>query len=49
MRYRFAECILDTDRRVLHRGDDAVRVEPQVFDLLQLLVEHAGTLVPRIR
>ncbi len=47
MRYRFAECILDTDRRVLHRGDDAVRVEPQVFDLLQLLVEHAGTLVPK--
>jgi TolB-like protein/Tfp pilus assembly protein PilF len=31
---------LDTDRRELLRGSDAIAVEPQVFDLLVLLIEN---------
>ena len=42
MAYRFADCTLDPDRRELLRGDAEQRVEPQVFDLLVLLVAEAG-------
>ena len=45
MIYSFAECVLDTDRYTLLRHDEEVHVEPQVFDVLRLLVENAGTLV----
>ncbi len=47
MRYEFAECVLDVDRHVLLRGGEHVPVEPQVFDLLELLVENPGRLVAR--
>nr|WP_321254117.1 winged helix-turn-helix domain-containing protein [uncultured Ruegeria sp.] len=47
MRYEFADCILDVDRHVLLRGGEAVPIEPQVFDLLELLVESPGKLVAR--
>ncbi|OWU83945.1 hypothetical protein ATO6_16185 [Oceanicola sp. 22II-s10i] len=47
MRYRFASCVLDTDRHVLFRDDVPVAVEPQVFDLLQLLVETPDRLLTR--
>lgn len=47
MRYEFAECVLDVDRHVLLRGGEHVPVEPQVFDLLELLVENPGKLVAR--
>jgi len=43
--YSFAECVLDTDRYTLLRHDEEVHVEPQVFDVLRLLVENEGTLV----
>lgn len=47
MIYSFANCVLDCDRQVLRRDDHEVHVEPQVFDLLRLLVENAGRLVTR--
>ena len=47
MRYEFADCVLDVDRHVLLRGGRAVPVEPQVFDLLELLAERPGKLVTR--
>ena len=47
MRYEFADCVLDVDRHVLTREGDAVPVEPQVFDLLELLAENPGKLVTR--
>ena len=47
MRYEFADCVLDIDRHVLLRGGANVSVEPQVFDLLELLAENPGKLVAR--
>ena len=47
MIYRFDSCLLDTDRHVLMRAGDAVPVEPQVFDLLLLLLSHPDRLVTR--
>ncbi|MGE0697941.1 MAG: winged helix-turn-helix domain-containing tetratricopeptide repeat protein [Hyphomicrobiaceae bacterium] len=47
MRYRFADCELDTDRHELWSAGEPVRIEPQVFDLLALLVQHPGRLVSR--
>ena len=47
MEYRFADCVLDVSRHTLTRGQDAVPVEPLVFDLLRLLADHAGELVTR--
>ncbi len=47
MRYEFADCVLDVDRHVLLRGGETVPVEPQVFDLLELLAESPGKLVVR--
>ena len=45
MKYRFAACSLDTDRHVFERAGQVVHIEPQVFDLLHLLVRSAGDLV----
>ncbi|WP_193746535.1 winged helix-turn-helix domain-containing protein [Ruegeria sp. ANG-R] len=47
MRYEFADCVLDIDRHVLTRRGEAVPIEPQVFDLLELLAESPGRLVAR--
>lgn len=47
MTYRFADCELDDANHTLRRAGRAVAVEPLVFDLLHLLVIHAGTLVSR--
>jgi len=38
--YLFENCVLDTDRRELRRGADAVSVAPQVFDLLAYLIRN---------
>ncbi len=46
MRYHFEDCVLDTDQRELRRGNRAVSVAPQVFDLLAYLIanrEHVVT------
>lgn len=45
--FLFGDFELDTDRRALLRGGTPVPVQPQTFDLLVLLVERAGHVVPR--
>jgi DNA-binding winged helix-turn-helix (wHTH) protein/pimeloyl-ACP methyl ester carboxylesterase len=45
MRYRFGACTLCTDSHTLEVGGAPVHIEPQVFDILLLLVRHAGRLV----
>jgi pimeloyl-ACP methyl ester carboxylesterase len=44
---RFEDCELDTDRFELRRGGEAVPVEPQVFDLLRMLVENRERIVTK--
>jgi TolB-like protein len=45
--YRFDQCVLDTVRRELRRGEMLRAVEPQVFDLLEYLVRHRERVVGR--
>lgn len=45
MRYQFADCILDVERHELSLSGQPVALEPQVFDLIHLLVRNAGNLV----
>ncbi|WP_027133658.1 winged helix-turn-helix domain-containing tetratricopeptide repeat protein [Geminicoccus roseus] len=47
MRLAFGECVLDSDRRELFRGSEAVAAAPQVFDLLLYLVENRRRVVSR--
>jgi predicted ATPase/DNA-binding winged helix-turn-helix (wHTH) protein len=42
---RFEDCEIDLGRVVLRRDGVEVRIEPQVFDLLQCLIEHRGEVV----
>jgi TolB-like protein/tetratricopeptide (TPR) repeat protein len=45
--YLFDNFSLDTDRRELKRAADLVRVEPQVFDLLEHLIRNRDRVVTR--
>ena len=45
MRFRFADYVLDTDRRELTRGSERAQIGPQVFDLLVHLVENRERVV----
>jgi len=47
LRYLFADCTLDTDRRELRRGADLTSVEPQVFDLLEYLIRNRNRVVSK--
>ena len=47
MIYVFADCSLDIDRRELWRGNDAVAIEPQVFDLLHYLIQNRERVVSK--
>jgi TolB-like protein len=47
LRYLFEEFALDTDRRELHRGADAVAIAPQVFDLLDYLIRNRERVVSK--
>ena len=47
MRFFFADCILDIASHSFLRDGCAVRIEPQVFDLLHLLAQRAGQLVTK--
>ena len=47
MRYLFEDCCLDTDRRELRREGHIVRIEPQVFDLLEYLIRNCDRLVTK--
>src|SRR6266700_3773752 len=47
VQFLFADHMLDTDRRELHRGPDPIPVEPQVFDLLLYLVQNRDRVVSK--
>ena len=47
MRYLFEEYTFDTLRRELHRGNDAVSITPQVFDLLDYLIRNRKHVVSK--
>ncbi|QCI67405.1 winged helix-turn-helix domain-containing tetratricopeptide repeat protein [Phreatobacter stygius] len=47
MIYAFGDCEMDIAARELRRGGIVVRLEPQVFDLLGLLVENRHRVVGR--
>jgi TolB-like protein len=45
--YKFERFRLNIDRRELWRGDDLVAVEPQVFDLIQHLIQNRERVVSK--
>ena len=45
--FLFSDYRLDTDRRELRRGSEAIAMEPQVFDLLVYLVENRDRVVSK--
>lgn len=45
MIFEFNDCELDLDRVVLRRGGAEVAIEPQVFDVLEFLIERRGQVV----
>ena len=47
MQFTFADHTLDTARRELRRGTEAIAVEPQVLDLLICLVENRNRVVTK--
>ena len=47
MIYLFENYSLDTERREVRGGSDLVSVEPQVFDLLLLLIRNRTRVVSR--
>ena len=47
MRYLFENYMLDTEKRELHRGADAVSITPQAFDLLDYLIRNRGRVVSK--
>ncbi len=47
MAHRFADCLIDPQRHVFERAGAALHLEPQVFDLIRVLVEAGGALVSR--
>ncbi|MGI9624556.1 MAG: alpha/beta fold hydrolase [Acidimicrobiales bacterium] len=47
MQYQFGGFTLDTTSYELFAGDDPVNVEPQVFDVITVLLEHHGQLVTK--
>src|SRR5215475_13907409 len=47
MQFRFADCVLDSGRRELTRGSQAIAVGPQVFDVLAYLVRNRERVVSK--
>jgi DNA-binding response OmpR family regulator len=47
VQFLFADHMLDTDRRELHRGSESIAVEPQVLDLLIYLVQNRDRVVSK--
>ena len=47
MTFEFSDCVLDPVAHTLTRGSELQAIEPQVFDLLLLLVKNAGVLVTK--
>ena len=47
MRYGFEGVVVDTDTYEVRAGDRVVKVEPQVFDVLALLIAHRDRVVTK--
>jgi TolB-like protein len=47
LQFRFTDHVLDIERRELRRGSTLIAVEPQVFDLLNYLLENRDRVVSR--
>jgi len=47
MQIGFEDCLLDTNRRELRRGNELAALEPQVFDVLIYLVENRDRVVSK--
>ncbi|HZD51534.1 MAG TPA: AAA family ATPase, partial [Woeseiaceae bacterium] len=47
MRYSFTDCVLDTERRELRRGEQVVPLRPKVFQVLTCLIEHRDRVVTK--
>ena len=47
MKYRFADCVVDTKQGRLYRAGKVVDITPKVFDVLVDLLEQRGRLVSR--
>ena len=47
MIYAFEDYVLDTDGFELRCGDEPVRLEPQVLEVLAYLVAHRDRVVPK--
>jgi len=47
LRYLFDNHVLDTELRELHRGAEAIRLAPQVFDLLEYLIRNRDHVVTK--
>ena len=45
--YRFGDFIVDTDQKVLLRGDKALPLAPKLFETLLILVENSGRIVQK--
>jgi TolB-like protein len=45
--YQFEDHVIDTTRRELRRGAMLVPVEPQVFDLIEFLIQNRGRVVSK--
>ncbi len=45
----FNDCVLDLKRHAFSKGDLAVRLEPQVFELLALFASHPNELITKDR
>jgi TolB-like protein len=45
--YHFEDCVLDIERRELRRGGVVQSLEPQVFDLLEYLIQNRERVVSR--
>ena len=47
MRYRFADCTLDTQLHTLHRAGQSTRLAPKVLEVLCYLLEHRDRVVSK--
>lgn len=47
MLYRFADCVLDTDRYELRRAGEVIGLERKVFEVLRYLLERRDRMVSR--
>jgi len=47
MKKQFGSCVIDPERHQFSRDGEQIHIEPQVFDLLMLLVDHDGATVSK--